>query len=171
MVTPSNSKEVGEEFTVEWSYSASGGTTGDLYSFAITLRDCGSDGSDCSSGSACGSEYVSLCVLDGGVCMDSDGSYDVQIPEDAPAGKYGIRVSLTEDTTVFSCTDAFDVTEPDSSAWDPDEPSLEVIAPDYVEAGSPFTAQWIYDDGAGQAGGTFEVSLYACDGGDCDDGG
>lgn len=172
-VTPSSSKEAGEEFAIKWFYFGAGDTTtGDLNSFGVELRSCGLDGSGCSGSGACGNDFASLCTRDEGVCMDSDGSYDVQIPDTAEAGMYSIKVALTDDPTVFSCTDAFDVTAPADSTVvvEEGEPSMEVVAPEYVYAGEPFTAQWVYDDGAGGAEGTFQVSLHACAGGDCDTG-
>lgn len=102
-----------------------------------------------------------------------------QIPDDAPAGKYSIKVMLTEDNTVWGCTDAFDVTLP--VAFDGSDPVVvvagearveEVESPDAMSPGTPFTARWVYDDGTGDGEGTFEVNLNACgDAGDCDDGG
>lgn len=170
VVTPSGPIEAGEDFTVEWAYSASGGTTGDLNRFSIDLRYCGEDGSACSGASSCGDDYAELCTDEEG-CMDSDGSYDVQIPEDAAAGEYGVKVVLMEDTTVFACSAGFAVTAPaDGDVVEAGEASLEVIVPNYIVAGTPFTAQWDYDDGAGGAEGTFEVNLYSCEDGACDDG-
>lgn len=171
-VTPSAAKEAGQEFVMKWFYFAAGDTTtGDLNSFEIELRSCGLDGSGCLGAGACGNEFASLCTRDDGVCMDSDGSYDVQIPDTAEPGMYSIKVYLTDDSTVFSCTDAFDVMAAADSTVvvEEGEPSMEVVAPDYVEVGEPFTAQWVYDDGAGGAEGTFQVSLHSCAGGDCED--
>lgn len=173
-MTPSATKEAGQEFAMKWFYFAAGDTTtGDINSFDIQLRSCGLDGSGCSGSGACGNEYVSLCTRDDGVCMDSDGSYDVQIPDTAEVGMYSIKVMLSDETSVFSCTDAFDVTAAADGTVvvEEGEPSMEVIAPEFVEAGQPFTAQWVYDDGAGGAEGTFQVSLHTCDGGGCDDSG
>lgn len=170
VVNPTGPFEAGEDFTVEWAYSASGGTTGDLNSFFIDLRYCGVDGSACSGASACGDDYAELCAREEG-CMDSDGSYDVLIPEDAPAGKYGIKVGLAEETTLFSCSDAFSVTaSADGDVVEDGEASLDVIVPSYLVAGVPFTAQWDYDDGSGGVEGTFEINLYTCAAGVCDDG-
>lgn len=170
-VTPSAAKEAGQEFVIKWFYFAAGdNTTGDLNSFDIELRSCGPDGSGCLGSAACGNEFASLCTRDDGVCMDSDGSFDVQIPDTAEPGMYSIKVSLSDDSTVFSCTDAFNVTAAADGTVvvEEGEPSLEVVAPEYVEAGEPFTAKWVYDDGAGGAEGTFQVSLHTCTGGDCE---
>lgn len=172
-LAPSTDVEAGQDFTLKWSYAESGGTTGDLTGFNVGLRSCAEDGSDCAGTVAsCGTDYADLCTLNDGVCMDSDGSYDVTMPSDAPAGQYAIMVSLDEDPSVASCTAAFNGTEPETGLVAADEPSLTAVTPVYVEAGSPFTAQWVYDDGAGAASGNFEVNLYACgDAGACDDGG
>lgn len=112
---------------------------------------------------------------DGYVCMDSSGSYNVQIPEDAPAGMYSIKVTLTGDATVYGCTNAFQVTLPEDSAGNVvvvGEPSMEDVEVDYaavLSPGSAFTARWAYDDGTGGGKGTFDVNLNACgDDGSCD---
>lgn len=169
VVTPSETLEAGAEFTVEWEYADSGGTTGDLNAFTIELHYCGDDGSSCSGTDACGTEYVALCERADG-CMDSDGSYNVQLPEDAAAGQYAVKVGLAADTAVFSCSEAFDVSDPEGGAVDPTSPSLVTNPPDYVEVGDAFTARWVYDDGTGSAEGTFEIDLYLCDDNDCNDG-
>ncbi|CAM9568664.1 unnamed protein product, partial [Hapterophycus canaliculatus] len=179
VATPLYEKEAGELFTTSFSYSASGGTTGDLTSFDIELRSHAS----ASATTGCGETvFASLCTRDGGVCMDSDGSYDVQIPEDAPAGKYSIKVMLSEDSMVWACTDAFNVTLPRDGAGlvvVAGEPAVEEVQADasasggLLSPGLPFTARWVYDDGAGDGGeGTFEVNLNACGAveGDCDTG-
>lgn len=116
--------------------------------------------------------------------MDSNGSYDVQIPEDAAAGMYSLKVTLTEDSAVYGCTEAFEVTLPADEAGlvvVAGEPSVESVEVEYdagatvLSPGLPFTARWVYDDGGGGGGGgegTFEVNLNACgDDGDCDDAG
>eukprot|EP00752_Nemacystus_decipiens_P005724 g5181.t1 len=181
VATPATSKQAGQDFSTAFSYSGSGGTTGDLTAFDIELRSHSSE----TATTGCGEElFASLCTeeLDDDtalVCMDSDGSYDVQIPDDAPAGMYSIKVMLSEDKTVWGCTDAFEVTLPTTQdGSDPvvivaGEPRVEeVVSPGAMSPGTPFTARWVYDDGNGAGGGTFEVNLNACsDAGDCDDGG
>lgn len=37
------------------------------------------------------------------------GDYDVEIPEDAPAGMYSIRVGRFEDDMLYDCSDVFEV--------------------------------------------------------------
>ncbi|CAM9760220.1 unnamed protein product, partial [Scytosiphon promiscuus] len=177
--TPLYGKEAGELFTTTFSYSASGGTTGDLTSFDIELRSH----DDASATTGCGETvFASLCTRDDGVCMDSDGAYDVQIPEDAPAGAYSMKVMLTDDSAVWACTNAFNVTLPQDGAGVTvvaGEPSVEEVEVDasassgVLSPGQPFTARWVYDDGSGDGGeGTFEVNLNACSAadGDCDTG-
>ena len=181
VVTPTTSVDAGGALSVEWSYSASGGTTGDLNDFAISLHYCGENSSNCSSNSggsvsSCGESYAELCTRDDGICVDSDGSYDVIVPADTPPGSYSVMVTLYHDITVASCSSAFSVTAPEgiAAAVAEGEPALEVSSPgEELEVGSAFTARWIYDDGAGEAEGTFEVNLMLCDSesGDCDDGG
>lgn len=181
VITPS-SVDAGGAFAVEWSYSASGGTTGDLNSFRINLHYCGDDGSSCSSSSSttggdglfCGDSYAELCIREGGICVDSDGSYNVTVPVDTTPGLYSVMVTLVQDFTVASCSSAFNVTEAQDSAAAAGEPNLEVLYPaSYIVEGTAFTAQWVYDNGTGEAEGTFEVNLKLCDSesSDCDDGG
>lgn len=170
-----------------------------MTAFDIELR---SHASSSSSSTGCGDTlFASLCTRDealpsssssagndeGYVCLDSGGSYDVQVPEDTPAGMYSLKVMLAGDNTVFGCTDAFEVTLPVDEAGIvvvAGEPSVSdvVVDPGATTAsaaaslapGSAFTARWVYDDGtiAGGAGseGTFEINLHVCgDDGDCDD--
>lgn len=86
---------------------------------------------------------------------------------------------LSDDNTVWGCTEAFEVTLPTTQdGSDPvvvvaGEPRVEhVVSPGAMSPGTPFTATWVYDDGGGGGEGTFEVNLNACsDDGDCDDSG
>lgn len=169
----------GDALTAEWTYAPATGdgatttTTGDLNAFTVELRTCGSDGSGCNDSNSaeqwCGETYASLCTRADGLCMDSDGTYDVVIPADAPAGQYGLKVALASDPDViFACSDAFGVSAPATAAG---EPSLQTASPDPLEVGAAFTARWAYDDGNGEAEGTFHIDLYSCEDGACDDGG
>jgi len=105
-----------------------------------------------------------------------------QIPEDAPAGRYSIKVMLAEDNTVWGCTDAFGVTRPTAQEGaelvvvEAGEPRFEAVEGPGVALltpGAAFTAKWVYDDGGGEGEGTFEVNLNSCgeDGEDCVDSG
>lgn len=67
------------------------GTTGDLNPFDIELRSCGEAGQGCED-FGCGDTYLALCVREGG-CIDSDGSYDVSVPNTVAAGEYVVRVT------------------------------------------------------------------------------
>ncbi|CAB1102838.1 MEP19 [Ectocarpus sp. CCAP 1310/34] len=178
VATPANSKEAGETFGLAFAYTDSGGTTGDLTSFDIELRS--HDNADATTG--CGDEALaSLCTREAaGVCSDSDGSYDVQIPEDAEAGKYSIKIMLADDDSAYACTNAFNVTRPtgeDGVAILAGEASVgevevEAASSTYLEQGEAFTSRWVYDDGGGAGGGTFEINLNACgDDGACENGG
>lgn len=176
--TPANSKEAGETFGLAFAYTDSGGTTGDLTSFDIELRS--HDSADATTGCGDGA-LASLCTREEtGVCSDSDGSYDVQIPEDADAGKYSIKIMLADDDSVYACTNAFNVTRPtdeDGLAILVGEASVGEVEVDaasstYLEQGTAFTSRWVYDDGGGAGGGTFEINLNACgEDGACDNGG
>lgn len=166
----------GEELPVEWNYSIDddddvGGTTGDLNPFAIELRVCGVDGADCKDGGCGSSTYSNLCPQNG-VCMDSDGSYDVVIPSDAGVGDYVIRVSYLGTFTssahvskISACTASFALKAPDVPLG---AAALEAMAPQFdVSPGQAFTAQWTYDNGEGKSDGNFDVDLYSCENGAC----
>lgn len=51
------------------------------------------------------------------------GDYDIDIPEDTPAGEYKIRVGRFEDGDVFGCSGTFDIVASgrDDSSDDEDE--------------------------------------------------
>lgn len=169
-----------------------------MNAFDIELRSHDSSSSS-SAATGCGDTmFASLCTRDevlssssssagndeGYVCLDSQGNYDVQVPEDTPAGMYSLKVMLAEDNTVFGCTDAFEVTvavdeaglvvvASEPSVSDVEVESSVTAAASVLEPGKAFTARWVYDDGTiagGEgSGGTFEINLNACgDDGDCD---
>jgi len=179
-------------FVVAWTLTPADGeplTTGDLKIYEITLEECVDGAGTCScdaGGAPDGAAVVSLCVDDALGCVDSDGSYDLQVPPDTTPGFYLVRVSLAEDPgAVFGCTYGFSVEEPEEEE---EEPGLDVVetAPGVsleVESGlsafpgEPFTARWTYDDGsedetggAGGSAGDFAVELYSCEGLACVDG-
>lgn len=176
---PSTSLVAGASHTVKWVYTTQdevSGTTGDLNPFSIELRSCGGDAeqqASCGTGESCGNPYRALCGVETGAsCMDSDGSYDVTIPEDVTAGVYVFSVTYLGATgwssassgsdaaagLVSGCSESFSVEEaPASSAA-----ALTATAPGALQPGDPFTAQWAYDDGSGQTSGSFEVNLYSC---------
>lgn len=182
--------EAGDAFSVEWDYSTDSeviGTTGDLNPFDIELRSCGQGGEGCENLS-CGTTYRTLCERGNGVCMDSDGSYDVVIPDDVPAGDYVISVTymgaagwaavssmLSSSSSsslggVTACSKSFAVAGATSTVEE-GTPVLEATTPtSELSPGQAFTAQWVYDNGDGQGGGNFEVNLYSCADGACSDG-
>lgn len=176
VTTPDGTYAAGDALRAQWTYDPTTSdriTTGDLNAFKVELRTCGSDGSSCreSSGAeqSCGETFASLCIRDDGLCLDSDGTYDVVVPADAPAGHYGLKVALASNPdVVFACSSAFDVS---AAATAVGEPSLETVSPDPLEVGAAFTARWVYDDGSGEAEGSFQIDLYSCEDGSCNDGG
>lgn len=170
VTTPVGGLEVGQDFTVEWVYADSSGTTGDLNAFSIDLRRCESNKSSCSANGVCGHEYASLCEREDG-CMDSDGSYNVQIPQDIQAGFYFLSVELRANASVSACSEVLEVSTQSSGTTIKNSSYLEALIPDYVEAGDAFTARWKYDNGVGESAGTFEIDLYSCIDGACDSGG
>lgn len=172
----------GESLTASWNLTTDDGeplTTGDLKVYAVTLEPCaGSAQSSCACEPEGNALAVSLCES----CVDSDQSYDVEVPRETAAGVYLLRVSLSSDpSAVFACSDGFSVQE---AAAVEGGPGLEVEASTgaYVQAlegqsalpGEAFTAKWFYDDGSedGEEGaaGEFAVDLYSCSDGACSDG-
>ena len=177
--TPDASVVAGASHAVTWEYTTDdevSGTTGDLNPFEIELRSCGGDADQqaaCGTGASCGNPYRALCGTEtGSSCMDSDGSYDVMIPEDVTAGVYVFSVTYLGGTgwasassgsgggLVTGCSESFLVEEAPAGAAG--GAALTATAPGALQPGDPFTAQWAYDDGSGQAGGSFEVNLYSC---------
>lgn len=190
VTVPSGGLTAGATHAVTWVYNTDDPvreqrTTGDINPFEIELRSCGGgDPEAC----GCGSQYLQLCGVDetGGSsssssspCMDSDGSYDVVIPDDVPRGAYVFMVtylgaggwssgsSAGDAGEVTGCSDAFWVEESAASA-----PALTAVAPGELQPGDSFTARWEYDAGDGQAaGGNFEVNLHSCADAACADNG
>lgn len=188
VTAPAEALTAGETHSVVWEYTtedevASQRTTGDLHPFEIELRSCGPDAEACGASATCGSPFRQLCSGGGGdaqsssssICMDSDGSYDVVIPEDAPAGSYVFSVTYLgvegwssassfgggDGAGATGCSAAFTVVEPSL-------PALTATAPGELQPGDAFTARWEYDAGAdAENGGNFEVNLYSCTDGSC----
>lgn len=176
VAAPNTTLTAGDTHAVEWVYTTDSlvsGTTGDLHPFEIELRSCTPE-DDGSCGASCGNAYRALCGLETGAsCMDSDGSYDIVIPEDVASGTYVFSVTFLGTTgwssasssssssgAVAGCSDSFTV-----DAMDADDASgamdvLTATTPtENLKPGDPFTAEWDYDDGAA---GNFEVNLYSC---------
>lgn len=171
-VTAPANLTAGDAHAVQWEYTTDSlvsGTTGDIHPFQIELRSCTPD-ADGSCGASCGNAYLSLCSSEtADVCMDSDGSYDVVIPEDVAAGTYTFSVTFLGTTgwssgssssgsagAVTGCSDSFTVEEMGAGAAG----VLTATTPtENLEPGDPFTARWDYDDGSA---GSFEVNLYSC---------
>lgn len=183
VVAPNASLTAGAAHVLEWVYTTDNpvsGTTGDLNPFSIELRSCAGDDEQqaaCGTGDSCGNPYRTLCGL--ASCMDSDGSYDVVIPEDVTAGSYvfsvtylgssgwtsGSSSSSSSGTGLATgCSESFYVEAATSST----EAVLEATAPSTsLHPGDSFTAQWEYDDGEGDATGSFDINLYSCAGESC----
>ena len=193
--------DAGSVFSVEWAYrtdSAASGTTGDLNPFDIELRSCGEAGRSCEN-AGCGDAFLALCAREGG-CMDSDGSFDVTVPNTVTAGDYVVSVTYIGSSgwpsaasystsssssggnsgsgtgagaasSVTACSSAFSVEVAEGAAVVEGEPVLTATAvSSELSPGEAFTAEWEYDDGNGDASGTFEVNLYSCADGACVDG-
>ena len=177
---------------MEWEYNTESpvsGTTGDLNPFDIELRSCGEAGQGCAD-SGCGDTYLALCVREGG-CIDSDGSYDVSVPNTVAPGNYVVSVTYIGSSgwssaasystgggggssssgaggvgaSVTACSSAFSVEAAtgDAAVVEEGVPALTATAvPSDLAPGEAFTAKWSYDDGNGEGSGTFEVNLYSC---------
>lgn len=184
----------GDLFSVSWTLTPADGeplTTGDLKVYEITLEEC-ADGAGTCSCEAGDSLAGGLSLCDDSPdqrCVDSDGSYDLELPVDTAApGVYLVRVGLADDPggEAFGCTYGFSVEEaeedeePDISVVETAPPgsSIEVESGAAAFPGEAFTARWVYDDGseegedggAGGSAGDFAVDLYSCEGGACNDG-
>lgn len=189
VTTPAPPLLAHEDFTVTWTLTPADGdgveplTTGDLKVYALSLEPCAS-----STQASCACEpdgnplAMDLCET----CVDSDQSYDVQVPRDAAAGVYVVRVSLKSDpAAVFACSEGFAVEEAAAAAQGPDVEVEEAASSGggaYVQAvegqggvpGEAFTARWFYADGTEEgeegAAGDFAVDLYSCADDACADG-
>lgn len=182
VTAPTTTLTAGDTHAVEWEYTTDSlvsGTTGDLHPFEIELRSCTPDANG-SCGASCGNAYRALCGLEvGASCMDSDGSYDVVIPEDVASGTYVFSVTFLGTSAwsssgsssgsgsgaVSGCSDSFAVEEMDADAGA--EVLTAATPAGSLAPGDPFTAQWDYDDGSA---GSFEVNLFSCAGDACADG-
>lgn len=187
VITPQGA-QAGQTVVLKWDYSTESevsGTTGDINPFEIQLRSCGDGGLGCENLS-CGTTYRTLCEA----CMDQDGSYDILMPADVAAGDYVFSVTYmgtsgwdsaasTTSTSsgaeeVIGCSGSFSVEVGNSSSAATAAqgvPVLEATAIDQqLSPGQAFTAQWVYDDGEGERSGSFDVNLYSCANGACDDG-
>ncbi|CAM9935969.1 unnamed protein product, partial [Ectocarpus fasciculatus] len=179
VAAPTSNLTAGTYHAVGWVYSTdtgARGTTGDLRPFEIELRSCGGDTSqeaECGLGESCGNPYRALCDLEtGAACMDSDGSYDVLIPEDVDAGRYVFSVThlglsswtsgassmMSDSGLVTGCSESFFVEE----AVAKEALTAEAPAASSLQPGDAFTAEWEYEGADGETGGSFEVNLFSC---------
>ncbi|CAM9948653.1 unnamed protein product [Ectocarpus sp. 12 AP-2014] len=178
VAAPTSNLTAGTYHAVGWVYSTdtgAWGTTGDLRPFEIELRSCGGDAAqqaECGLGESCGNPYRALCDLEtGAACMDSDGSYDVLIPEDVDAGRYVFSVthlglsswtsgtsSTSDSGLVTGCSESFFVEE----AAAKDVLAAEAPTASFLQPGDAFTAEWEYEDADGETDGSFEVNLFSC---------
>ncbi|CBN79382.1 EsV-1-163 [Ectocarpus siliculosus] len=113
-----DSAEAGEEYTVEFDYDNGLGSS--VGRFAIDLYSATGSGD-------CGTFMYTLCDKPTIGCKDSMGDYDVEIPEDAEAGMYTIRVGDFEDDSVYGCSDEFEILGADDS---PDDGDLDMESED-----------------------------------------
>lgn len=169
VLAPVEGIEAGQNFTVEWDYAASEGTTGDLFSFDIDLRSYSNETSGNNSSFGCGSHYISLCGSTRS-CIDSDGRYDLQLPTEVEPGEYVMRVGLAANASIFGCSESFGVLPDAGGGHVEDGPFLQASTPNDLALGDAFTARWVYNDGTGGSAGTFEINLQSCEDTACDAG-
>lgn len=169
--TPDAELELGQDFTVTWTYSdgviTDPRTTGDISTFAIDLELCGSGTDACQCIGGARDSLIYLCPEETG-CVDSDGSFDLTVPwastltASTNNNVYQVRVSLASDAEVFACTPGVQLVEGDdgpnfdgyesTASTSGDGPgrvaTLTAFQPEGgLFPGSAFTARWIYHDG------------------------
>eukprot|EP00752_Nemacystus_decipiens_P014646 g13043.t1 len=171
VVTPALSQVViaDRTYTVEWT-----GTSSDNR-FEIDLFYCGSYCVE----DDCGEWVTALCPYAEDGCPDSEGDYDVVMPEPmvgTSGSGYKVRVVDVEDPEeAADCSDEFYLmmSEEAPQVGDVDGPYLIVTAPeagDSADAGEVYTVEFDYDNGVGSRVDRFKIDLYAPGGntgGDC----
>eukprot|EP00903_Cladosiphon_okamuranus_P015454 g14272.t1 len=165
VVTPAEADIViaNRTYTVEWTGSSSS-------RFDIDLYLC--DTSYCIEDS-CGEFISSLCQYTGEGCPDSDGDYDVILPEPVggSGGGYTILVSDRNDDLNYDCSREFYLMASGDAprVGDVDGPSMEVVSPaafDELSPGETVTVKFVYDNGVGSTADRFNIDLHIEDGED-----
>lgn len=153
-------------YTIEWEEGDSNSR------FEIDLYYCGSY---CMEGE-CGEWVTALCPYAESGCPDSDGDYDIVMPEPmsgTSGSGYKVRVADVDDEESSDCSDDFYLmaSEEAPTVSDVDGPTLDVTSPDEGDvamAGDEYTIEWDYDNGVGSKVDRFAIDLYLADGnGDC----
>eukprot|EP00752_Nemacystus_decipiens_P003640 g3354.t2 len=122
----------------------------------------------------CGEWVTALCpyALDG--CPDSQGDYDVIMPEPEMGTSgmmYTVRVANVDDESDSDCSEGFSLlTSADLPVVGDDGYFLDVTTPsagDLAMAGSEYTIEWDYMNGRGSSLDRFSILLYPanCEGG------
>ncbi|CAM9650948.1 unnamed protein product [Pylaiella littoralis] len=96
----------GEMYTVEFGYDNGFGVS--MGRFNIDLYEAQGPGD-------CGAYVTSICDKPGMGCHDTQGDYDIVIPQDTAVGMYKIRVGLFGADDVYGCSEAFEVVRSDLS--------------------------------------------------------
>lgn len=167
VVTPSMDQVViaDRTYTVEWT------GTGSNTRVDIDLYYCGSMCTE----DDCGEWVTALCPYGELGCPDSEGDYDVIMPEPMDGTMSGYKVMVTDvsDEMDADCSDEFTLMASTDApdVGDMDGPSLMVTSPaegDVAMAGEEYTVEWDYDNGVGSAVDRFAIDLYMSGGdGDC----
>lgn len=167
VVSPSKGEMIqgSSTYTVEWT------GTGANERFEIDLYYCGST---CTEGD-CGDWVTALCPYGDVGCPDSEGDYDVEMPEpmEGKSGSgYKIRVQDINDESESDCSDEFELLESEEAdEMIGDGAYLVVTSPeegDLALAGGEYTVEFDYDNGLGSSSSRFSIDLYRASGsGDC----
>eukprot|EP00752_Nemacystus_decipiens_P013419 g11882.t1 len=165
VVTPNEGTTVVAQttYTVEWTGTSDG-------RFEIDLYKCGSG---CAEGS-CGEWVTALCPYGDDGCPDSEGDYDIVMPEPemgTSGDMYKVRVANADDEDDSDCSDEFSLlASADAPVVGDEGYYLDVTSPsagDVALAGSEYTIEWDYMNGLGSSVDRFSIMLYYanCEGG------
>lgn len=124
----------------------------------------------------CGDWVTALCPYGATGCPDSEGDYDIVLPEPltgTSGSGYKVRVQLASDESTAACSEEFYLMASEEAPLpgDPDGPYLIVTKPedgDIASAGFEYTVEFDYDNGVGSSVDRFKIDLYREGGsGDC----
>ncbi|CAB1114811.1 unnamed protein product [Ectocarpus sp. CCAP 1310/34] len=149
--------------TVEWTGTSSG-------RFDIDLYYCGSVCME----DECGDWVTALCPYGDDGCPDTQGDYDVVMPEpmDGTSSGYKVMVTDSSDESDMGCSGEFTLVA-SADAPDASESGAYVTvespsAGDTAMAGGEYTVEFDHDNGFGSSVNRFSIDLYMSGGsGDC----
>ncbi|CAM9925842.1 unnamed protein product [Ectocarpus sp. 4 AP-2014] len=142
-------------YTVEWT------GTGDSR-FDIDLYYCGSFCME----DECGDWVTALCPYGADGCPDTQGDYDIVMPEpmEGTSSGYKVMVTNSNDESSMGCSGDFTlVASTDAPAAGEVGYGLTVTSPsdgDTAMAGGVYTVEWDYENGLGSSTDRFAIDLY-----------